>query len=374
MRNKIPLGRMFGIPVGLDYSWFLVFILFTWMLAVGYFPVEYKDWPPYLYWTVSAVTTIMLFVSVLLHEFGHSLVARHYHLKVKSITLFIFGGVSEIPQEAPNAKVEFWVALAGPLVSFALAGLFYVLEPLVAGSEPVLATFKYLALINFVLAVFNLVPGFPLDGGRVFRALVWARTKDFRRATVTAGNAGRFFGYFFIMIGVWFLLLGDLFDGLWIAFIGWFLESAAVGQIQQQRIHTLLSGHRVSEAMSRHYTAIDAATPLEELVHTHILGSGQRTFIVERDGRIVGLLTLDRVKHVPREHWPETTAADAMIPLEKLKTIRPDAQLWSALQEMDRDGVNQLPVLEGDRLVGVLSRDDVINYLRTLTELTELRP
>ncbi len=373
MRNKIPLGRMFGIPVGLDYSWFLVFILFTWMLAVGYFPVEYKNWPPYLYWTVSAVTTIMLFVSVLLHEFGHSLVARHYRLKVKSITLFIFGGVSEIPQEAPNAKVEFWVALAGPLVSFALAGLFYVLEPLVAGSAPVLATFKYLALINFILAVFNLVPGFPLDGGRVFRALVWARTKDFRRATVTAGNAGRFFGYFFIMIGVWFLLLGDLFDGLWIAFIGWFLESAAVGQIQQQRIQTLLSGHRVSEAMSRHYTAIDAATSLEELIHTHILGGGQRTFIVERDGRIVGLLTLDRIKHVPPERRPETTAAEAMIPLEKLKTIRPDAELWSALQEMDRDGVNQLPVLDGDRLVGVLSRDDVINYLRTLTELTELR-
>jgi len=374
VRNKIPLGRMFGIPVGLDYSWFLVFILFTWMLAVGYFPLKYSDWPPYLYWVTGAATTIMLFVSVLLHEFGHSLMARHYRLKVRSITLFIFGGVSEITTEPPNAKVEFWVALAGPLVSFALAGLFFVLEPLAAGKEPVLAVFQYLALINFVLAVFNLVPGFPLDGGRVFRALVWARTKDFRRATATAGNAGRFFGYFFIMIGVWFLLLGDLFDGLWIAFIGWFLESAAVGQIQQQRIQTLLSGHRVSEAMSRHYAAIDAATPLEEVVHTHILGGGQRALIVERGGQIVGLLTLDRIKHVPREAWPETAAAEAMIPLDDLRTTRPDAELWSALQEMDRDGVNQLPVLEDGRLVGLLSRDDVINYLRTLTELTPLRP
>ncbi len=373
MRSKVPLGRMFGIPVGLDYSWFLVFILFTWMLAVGYFPAQYKSWPPSLYWIVSAVTTIMLFVSVLLHELGHSLMARHYRLKVRSITLFIFGGVAEIATEPPNAKVEFWVAIAGPLVSLALAGLFYVLEPLVAGWEPVLATFKYLALINFVLAIFNLVPGFPLDGGRVFRALVWAHTKDLRRATVTAGSVGRFFGYFFIMIGVWFLLLGDLFNGLWIAFIGWFLETAAVAQIQQVRLNTMLSGHRVSEAMSRHFATVDAATPLDEVVHTHILGAGRRTLIVERDGQIAGLLTLDRVKHVPREAWAATTAGEAMIPLEKLKTIRPDAGLWSALQEMDRDGVNQLPVLDGDRLVGVLSREDVINYLRTLVELSELR-
>lgn len=373
MRNKIPLGRMFGIPVGLDYSWFLVFILFTWMLAVGYFPLKYSDWPPYLYWTTGAATTLLLFVSVLLHEFGHSLMARHFRLKVRSITLFIFGGVSEIATEPPSAKVEFWVALAGPLVSFALAGLFYVLEPLAGGVEPALAVLRYLALLNFVLAVFNLVPGFPLDGGRVLRALVWARTKDLRRATVTAGNVGRFFGFFFIMIGVWFLLLGHLFDGLWIAFIGWFLESAAVGQIQQQRIQSLLSGHKVSEAMSRRYAAVDAATTLEELVDTHILGGGQRTFIVEQDGRIAGLLTLERIKHVPREAWAATTAGEAMIPLAELKRTRPDAELWSALQEMDRDGVNQLPVLEDGRLVGLLSRDDVINYLRTLMELTELR-
>lgn len=252
-RQSISLGRILGIPVGLDYSWFLIFALLTWTLAVGYYPAEFRNWPTAEYWIVGAVTAIMLFVSVLLHELGHSMVARRYQIPVRSITLFIFGGVAQIGAEPPSATAEFWIAIAGPAVSFALAALFGVLQSALTPVAPLLALAKYLAYINGVLGLFNLIPGFPLDGGRVFRAIVWGVTDNLRRATIIAGNVGRFIGYLFIAFGVWLMFGGNFINGLWIAFIGWFLESAAVSQIQQQRVHGLLAGHRVTEVMSRSY-------------------------------------------------------------------------------------------------------------------------
>jgi Zn-dependent protease len=250
MKQSISLGRIFGIPIGLDYSWFLVFALLTWTLAVSYYPAEFKNWPTFEYWLVGGVTAVLLFVSVLLHELGHSVVAMRYKIPVRSITLFIFGGVAQIGAEPPSAIAEFWIAVAGPLVSFALAALFGLLQPVVTSIGPLLALAKYLAYINGVLGLFNLIPGFPLDGGRVFRAIVWGITHNLRRATTIAGNLGRLIGFLFIFYGVWQMVSGNFINGLWIAFIGWFLESAAIAQIQQQRVQGLLSGHRVSEVMS----------------------------------------------------------------------------------------------------------------------------
>lgn len=250
-RHTIPLGRIFGIVIDLDYSWFLVFGLLTWVLAVSYFPSEFKEWTTAEYWLMGTLTAVMFFVSVLLHELGHSVVAMRYKVQVPRITLFIFGGVSQIAGEAPSAGAEVWIAIAGPVVSFALAALFALLEPLVTPISPLLATFKYLALINGMLALFNLIPGFPLDGGRIFRAILWGVFHNFRKATLIAANTGRFFGFLFIAFGVWLALRGNFFNGLWIAFIGWFLESAAVAQVQQQVMQGLLAGHKVSEAMGR---------------------------------------------------------------------------------------------------------------------------
>ena len=201
-RHNIPLGRILGIPIGLDYSWFVVFTLFTWMLARSYFPAEFKHWPLLLYWFMGAATTIMLFVSVLLHELGHSVVAQRYKIPVRSITLFLFGGVAQIGTEPPSAIAEFLIAMAGPLVSLALAIFFYVVTPLAAGMEPLFGLVKYLAYINLALVLFNLIPGYPLDGGRVFRAILWAITKNMRRATLIAANVGRFFAFGFIFFGV----------------------------------------------------------------------------------------------------------------------------------------------------------------------------
>jgi Zn-dependent protease/CBS domain-containing protein len=368
-RHTIPLGRILGIPIGLDYSWFLIFGLLTWTMAVGYYPAEFKNWPTAQYWIVGAVTAIMLFVSVLLHELGHSAVAMYYKIRVRSITLFIFGGISQIGTEPTSAMAQFWISVAGPAVSFALAGFFFLVRPAFANVAPLLALDKYLVYINIVLGLFNLIPGFPLDGGGIFRAVVWGISHNQRRATLIAANLGRFIAYLFIGLGVWQMFTGNFMNGMWIAFIGWFLESAAKGQVQQLALKDMLAGHTVSKAMNRHYTAIPADTTLQRLVDDHILGNGRRSFVVKRSNETVGLLTLHHIKEVPRSEWPTTTSAQAMIPIERTKRVQPDAELWTALEEMDRDGVNQLPVMGDGHIQGMLSREDVITFLRTLQEL-----
>jgi len=368
-RQGISLGRVLGIPIVLDYSWFLIFALVAWTLASGYFPSEFGNWPTAEYWLVGIATAIVFFLSVVLHELGHSLVARHYGIPVSSIRLFVFGGVSQIETEPPSAKVEFLMALVGPLVSFALAGVFAGLGVAFASAAPLMALTKYLAYINAALGLFNLIPGFPLDGGRVFRSIVWGVTNDLRRATAVAGNLGRFIGFLFILFGVYQVFTGNFVNGLWIGFIGWFLESAAMSQIQQQKLHDLLAGRRVSQAMSTNYTSIPPDVTIQTLVDRHVLGDGQRSFVVKEGDKVVGLLTLHDIRELPRTEWPVATAAQAMIPLAQVKRIQPDEEVWAAIEEMNRDGVNQLPVMKDGHIEGMLRRKDVISYLRTVQEL-----
>jgi len=367
-RRTISLGRIFGIPIGLDYSWFLIFALLTWTMAVGYYPAEFKNWPVFQYWVAGAVSSVMLFVSVLLHELGHSVVAMRYKIPVRSITLFIFGGVSLIGAEPPSAAAGFWISLAGPAMSFFLAAIFGLMHSFL-DIAPLLALFKYLVYVNIALGVFNLIPGFPLDGGGIFRAIVWRITHDMRRATIIAANVGRFIAYIFIFLGVWQILAGNLINGIWIAFIGWFLESAAVAQVQQQALRDILAGRRVSQAMNRQYSSLSADTTLQKLVEDHILSSGRRSFVVERGDEAIGLLTLHNLKEVPRSEWQRRTVFQIMIPIEQVKRVSPDGGLWAALEQMDRDGVNQLPVMTDGHIVGMLSREDIIGYLRTLREI-----
>lgn len=365
-RNTISLGRILGIPIGLDFSWFLVFGLMTWTLATSYFPNEFPGWPVVQYWGVGAVTAVLLFVSVLLHELGHSVVALRYRIPVRRITLFIFGGVAEIGGQPPKASAELLIAVAGPAVSLTLALLFGAVQLGLGGAGALFATAKYLAYINGSLVLFNLIPGFPLDGGRVFRAIVWGITGNYARATRIAGSVGQAFAYLFIFLGVWQALNGDLVNGLWIAFIGWFLENAAVSEMRQQQLHEMLSGYRVAQAMGRHYDTVSADMPIQELIDRHILGNGRRSFVVTRNNEAVGLLTLHQLQTADKETWPVTAIANVMLPLARIKAIAPETNLWSALEEMDRDGVNQLPVMSNGRLLGVLNREDVVSFLRAL--------
>ena len=365
-RHGIPIGRIFGISIDLDYSWFLIVGLLTWMLAVSYYRSEFGGWTTGEYWAMGFVTAVMLFVSVLIHELAHSLMAQRFGISVPRITLFLFGGVSQIAAEPPSAGQEFWISVVGPGMSLALAAFFWELEPLLAGWEQLLALAEYLALLNLILALFNLIPGFPLDGGRVLRALVWRITGNFHRATVAAGVTGRFFGFLLIFLGVWRALTGDIVGGIWVAFIGWFLESAAGSQLQQEGLKNLLGGHRVVDAMRRDFPQVTGETPLQDVVDRGILPSGARYAMVTSAGQPVGLVTLGGIRNVPHQAWPTTMASQAMVPFQRLATTQPDAVLWTALEKMGRDGVNQLPVLDGSGVVGILSRDDILHYLSAI--------
>jgi Zn-dependent protease/predicted transcriptional regulator len=366
--GSIRLGKILGIPLAVDYSWFLVVILFTWTFAVSYFPSEFKNWSTAEYWVVGAITALMLFVSVLLHELGHSLTALRYKIPVRNITLFIFGGISQISEEPVSALSEFWITIVGPIVSFILAGVFALLSLVTSGFTPLFAIVKYLAYINLILGAFNLIPGFPLDGGGVLMSIVWAITHNRHRALLIASGVGSFIAYLFIIYGVFQFFTGNTINGLWIAFIGWFLVSASQGQLRQERLKTVLAGHKVSEVMSQGYTIVQADTTLQTLMDDHILASSRRSYIVEKSEEVVGLLTLHHLRDTPKEQWTSTTVGQVMIPREKWKELTLNTELWDAIAEMDRNGVNQLPVMTGDHIEGMLTREDIISYLQELKE------
>ena len=369
VRHTISLGRILGIGIDLDYSWFLAFGLLTWILAVSYYPVEFKNWSPAGYWAMGAITAILLFASVLLHELGHSVVAKQFGIPVPRITLFIFGGVSQIATEPTEAKKEFWIAAAGPGLSLALAAAFWELRLLLAGVPALVAVAKYMALLNFGLGLFNLIPGLPLDGGRVLRAIIWGANRNYSRATSVAAFTGRMFGFALIFIGVWLVLTGDLLNGLWTAFIGWYLESAASRQLQEQDLKELLAGHTVSEMMGRDCARVPGDLTLQQLVDSYILGRGHRCFVVTQGDQTVGLLTLPEIAKVPRSSWDSTKIADVMVPSEKLALTPANAEAWTTVERMERDGIGQAPIADGGRIIGVFSRDDLVHYLGTLRSL-----
>ncbi len=369
-RQSIPLGKILNIPIGLDYSWFLVFVLLTWSLAVSYYPSEFKAWSTGLDWAMGAVTAIMLFVSVLLHELGHSAVALRYKIPVRKITLFIFGGVAEISAEPPSASAEFWIAIAGPAVSFGLAVVFGILQRTFAGIGPLFGLAKYLAYINGALALFNLIPGFPLDGGRVLRSILWGASHNLHRSTIIAANVGRGIAFLFILLGVWLMFAGSFGNGLWIAFIGWFLESAAASQIQQQRLQDMLGGHTVGQAINLQTPPIVAPDmSVQELVDEHVLNNARRAVLVEHPDTGPGLVTLHHLQKVPKAEWPAATVDQISIPHSELRTVQANTDLWQALMEMDQEGVAQLPVMSGGKVVGMLSRGDLITFLSRMHEL-----
>jgi Zn-dependent protease/CBS domain-containing protein len=364
-RRGFLIGHFKGIPVEIDGSWLLIFIFLTWSLATSYFPTVFTQWTTLEFWLVAGITSLVFFFCVLLHEIGHSVVALHYKIPVRRITLFIFGGASQISEEPANAKVEFWVAVSGPLVSLALGALFLLLEILFNKASPLLAFTQYLAFINISLAVFNLIPGFPLDGGRVFQSIWWGLSHDLRQATSVTIFVGQLIATLFIVLGVLLVFSGSIFDGMWIALIGWFLDSAAIGQKQHQSLHDLLSNHRVSEAISRNFAIIPAEISLQKLADDHILGNGRRFFIVkDQDESVIGVITPHNIIAVPRQKWPEITVHQIMIPADQMHQVSPETNLWEALQKMDEEGVNQQPVIENGQLLGVLSRDGIIGFLR----------
>lgn len=364
--QMIRIGRIFKIPVGIDYSWFFIEIIVAWMLSTGYFPHEFPGWSKTLYWSAGIITSILLFASVLLHEIGHALVARLFKIEVKNIRLLIFGGVAQFEQEPEKAAPEFWIAAAGPVVNLLLAGLLYSLLPLLAHQQVLEGICKYLAYINLILGLFNLIPGFPLDGGRVLRAMFLVVNHDFRKSTIVAATIGRLIGFLFIILGFMMSVGGLLMDGLWLIFIGWFLDTSASAQIQRGNLRSILLNYRVQDAMNPNYAVIPGDESIRTLMDFHIIGEGRRYIVVEEEHQPVGLLTLHHVRHIPQEQWDELRVRDSYLPFSQLRTLSPQTNLWEAFNEMQSDGVNQLPVIQDGRLLGILSREDLLSYLKTI--------
>jgi Zn-dependent protease/predicted transcriptional regulator len=370
MKSQIKLGRIFGIQIGLHYSWFIIALLIVFSLS-SQFHATNPQWGDGVILTLAVATAILFFVSLLLHELAHSLVATSNNLPVKEITLFALGGVSQIEKNPTSAKVEFWMAFVGPLTSAAIGVICMLLARLLGDpvSSPWMAMLLWLGYINLTLAAFNLVPGYPLDGGRVLRALIWWKTGDADRSTQSAAKVGQIVALGFIALGIFRFFGGAGVGGLWIAFIGWFLLQAARESYVQVGIAHALTGVRVADVMTKNCPTVDGWLNVQNFVEQQLLRTGRRCFIVMNKGEITGLVTPHEVKAIDRATWPFKTLHDIMRPLADLHAVGPDAPLTSALETMSRYDLNQLPVISNGHLDGVVSRAELLTYLQTHAEL-----
>ncbi len=370
LTEGISIGKAFGIPLRLHYSWFIIFVLVVWSLAAGYFPAAYPHWNLTTSIVAGVITSLLFFGSVLAHELMHSIVAKRAGIPIHAITLFIFGGVSQMTEEPRQPQVEFRMALAGPLTSLALGGIFLAIWLWLEGiPEFVKAISFWLGWINIVLAGFNLIPGFPLDGGRILRSLLWWRSGDLRSATRIASNIGRGVGYLFIFIGIALMFTGNWINGLWLAFIGWFLESAAAGSYRQLALQDILKGHKVSELMTQDCPVVPPELTIQQLVNEQILSHGRRCFPVVQHTRVLGIITIHDIKAVPREQWTTKTAGEAMTPFAKLKSVGPDEDLSTVLRILTEQNVNQLPVVKDGNIIGMIARDNLLSFISVRSEL-----
>src|SRR5438132_11271370 len=374
MKAQIKLFRIFGIQIGLHYSWLLIAVLIVFSLA-GQFTATNRQWGSNVIWGLAILTALLFFAAIVIHELSHAAIAKTRGLPVRSITLFALGGVAQIEKEASDAKTEFWMGIAGPITS-ALIGL--ICLGIAAGigwnpsnhhQSPWAAMLGWLGVINLALAVFNMVPGFPLDGGRVLRASIWWITGDASRATRIATGVGQLIALGFIIFGLFRFFNGAGFGGLWLTFIGWFLLDAARSSYAQFETIERLRGVRVRDVMTNDLPVVDENTNLQTFVNDHLLRSGKRCFIVEENGRVAGIVSTHEVKDVDRERWSQLTVRDVMFSLTRLHAVRPSSSLTEVLETMGREDVNQLPVLSNNHLAGIVSRGHILRLLRTRAEL-----
>jgi Zn-dependent protease/CBS domain-containing protein len=361
--DHLQIARVIGIPIYLHFSWLIIFGLIVWTLSTGYFPAHYPDLPASSYWAKGLVASLLFFVSILLHELGHAVVARLHGLRTRSITLFIFGGVAQLEKDPKDGRDEFWMAAAGPAVSLALAGLFYVGAslPFLGPSSAAVAT--YLALINLMLAVFNLVPAFPMDGGRLLRGALWGSMGK-ARATRIASGAGTFFAFLLIFVGVFSLIRGDALGGLWYILIGWFIKDASTASYQQVRLDEVLRGVTVRDAMVEAVETVPSTGSVAEAAREHFMRTGYGGYPVTRGDAVVGLLCLKDVLRLSAEEREATSVQGAMRPLTDAIVTEPDVPLPVAIARMAQAGTARLLVMHGDRLVGLLTTNGVIRRLK----------
>jgi len=366
MSDGLSIGKIFGIPLRLHYTWFIIFVLVTASLVLyfpiqGFYPLEQRI-------ILGILTSALFFVSIIIHELAHSILAIRNGIPVKEITLFAFGGVSQITKEATQPKTELLIAVVGPLASLGMASVFYGLHLLVHG--PLAAFMWWLATINVILALFNLIPGFPLDGGRVFRAIIWRRTNNYQRATSIATKVGQGVALLFAIGGIGIIFALHLWlNGLWLIFIAWFLYDAAKTSYQQTLLQDSLSSITVRHVMEYGCPVISPKLNLGELVREYILPTGRDCFLIAEEAALEGMITLHQIKKVPKAKWNITTVEDVMTPASKLKVSYPDQDVLSLLTKMDEANMNHMPVIEARKIIGIINRRDLSHFLHTRANL-----
>ncbi|MDX1642800.1 MAG: site-2 protease family protein [Thermoanaerobaculia bacterium] len=373
--RKFELFTLFGFKVGIDASWFILAILITWSLATGYFPYAFEDLSTRTYWVMGVVGALGLFGSVVLHEFAHSWVARRNGLPMKGITLFIFGGVAEMSEEPPSPRVEFRVAVAGPIASIAIAAVAYattVSGRLAGWPVPVVGVLSYLAMINLVLVAFNAVPAFPLDGGRVLRSFLWSWKDSLRWATRVTSKIGAIFGLVLIVLGVLSVLAGDFIGGMWWFLIGLFLRGAAQSSYQQLLMRQLLEGEPVRRFMNERPISVERSLSVRQLVEEFVYRHHHKLFPVVEDDRIVGCVTTRDIKELPRDEWERQSVGAIAEECSDENTVGPDEDAMKALARMTKSGNSRLMVVEDGRLIGILSLKDLLELFRHKIELEDL--
>jgi Zn-dependent protease len=372
------IAKILGIPIYLDASWLLIFGLITYLLAMNYRQLH-PQWTPAQHWAVGILASLLLFGSVLFHELSHSVVALHYKIPVHSITLFIFGGIARIGREPSKPIQEFNIAVAGPLASFFLAAMFRGMMVFFPSEGMVGALAGYLFLSNAALGAFNLAPGFPLDGGRIFRAIIWGITKDFSRATLIAGTSGRVVAYAMMGIGGYQAFYkSDWYSGLWWGVIGLYLLNAAQQSIAQVTIREALDGLHASDVMSHEVPTVEGSMTLEEY-GAEVLRTGRRCHLVLSGDRLVGMMNVHTLNSVPRAEWTHNSVQAAMIPRDKIQWTSPDEPLLRLLERLLTADINQMPVVSGaedeaPHIVGMVTRDSILRVMQTHSELASSFP
>jgi Zn-dependent protease len=379
LRVSLNIGRVMGIPVKIHYTLWLVLLLIAWSLADGYMPAHYPGLGIVTYSAIGIVSAIILFVSVFLHELSHSYIAKKNGLPIAGITLFFFGGVSQMSEEPKDASLEVRMAAAGPLTSFLIAiilGSLWYLTTLVGGPvtptnplTPAIATLYYAGLLNGVLGAFNLIPAFPLDGGRVLRGSLWARSKNLLQATTTATRVSEAISLLMMAVGLFFVIFGDFVNGLWILFLGWFIRSGAETSLQQTRLTQSLTGVRVGDIMTRELLSVSPGTSVQQLVSDYFLVHPHGGYPVISEGKLLGVVTMASVRSIPREKREYERVSEAMVPFERTVTVNPETSAVDALQLMAKNGVGRLIVMDGDRIAGMLTRGDLMKAMRARQEL-----
>lgn len=372
--KQMKLFKLLGFEVKIDASWLVIAVLVTWSLAKGAFPYWYPNLSPLTYWTMGVVGALGLFISIVAHEFCHSLVARKFGMPMKGITLFIFGGVAEMGDEPPTAKAEFMMAIVGPLSSVVIGGLSYLvyLYGESAGwNAPVNGVIHYIAYINVILAAFNLLPAFPLDGGRVLRSILWGAKGNLRWATRVSSAIGAAFGLGLIFLGVLQFIRGNLIGGVWMFFIGMFLRNAAQMSYQQLLVRKALEGEPVSRFMNANPVTVQDSITVAHLVEDYIYKYHYKMFPVMAADKLVGSITTRQVKEIPREEWDRETIREAASPCSAENTISPSTDAIKALAMMNQTGVSRLLVVDNGRLVGLVTLKDLLDFFSLKVELEE---